>query len=139
MNFWNKQGLAVLKLEFIAENYHHQKHSNFHPHPPSERYSEYLGHNKSRPWVAMIKGYDEKFGIAREFVRGQIDYSQSNSVGSRGVYLYYALKPGIYEVNERSTWSKVRRFFVRVEGAAYEEISKEEVEQWLNETTKTNQ
>jgi hypothetical protein len=122
---------AVIKLEFIGENYHAYKRSGKF-HEPTERYGEYLGFDQSRPWVKRISGYDEeKMNFIGDFVKGQIDYSQSNSTGSRGVYLYYPLKEGIYEVNERKTWTRVRRYFTLVVGSEMVEIDREEVEQWL--------
>lgn len=124
---------AVIKLEFIAENYHAYKRSATNAHKGTERYGEYLGRDQSRPWVARITGRNGRFGFARTFMQGQIDYSQSNSTGSRGVYLYYALPDGIYEVNGRTSWRGVRRYFIMVEGAEYVEIEKKEVEQWVQQ------
>ncbi len=122
---------AVLRLEFIAENYFSYGKTPGAFHPRTARYAEYLGRNQSRPWVARIEGRDETYGLKRTFMDGQIDYSQTNSVGSRGVYLYFALLDGIYEVNERTSWRHVRRYFIRVAEARYQEISREEVEAWL--------
>lgn len=120
---------AVLKLEFIGENYFAYKKQATIPHPATERYKDYLGRNQSRPWVQQIV---KKGGhIAREYMPGQIDYSQANSTGSRGVYLYYYLPSGIYEVNERSSWTRVRRYFCKVELGQIIEISQEEVEECL--------
>jgi hypothetical protein len=119
--------LAVLKLEFIGENYHAYK-----KHAPSqverlEKYGECLGRNKSRPWVALLTGFDsDRVQFVREFMRGQIDYSGANTTCSRGVYLYYPLKPGLYEVNKRETWTRVERIFIRVEGMDITEIAREE-------------
>ncbi len=90
-----------------------------------------LGYKSNRPWVARITGTDATYGLAREFMHGQIDYSQANSKGSRGVYLYFPLKEGVYEVLSHRTWSKNRRYFCRVEHMAITEISREEVEAWL--------
>src|SRR2546421_4098459 len=42
---------AVLKLEFIAENYYAYKHTATIPHEGTERFKAYLGRNQSRPWV----------------------------------------------------------------------------------------
>lgn len=124
--------LAVLKLEFIGENYTAYRRSEAY-HEASERYGSYLGHDQSTPWVKRVLGYNEQFGFLHEAVRGQKDYSQANSVGSRGIYLYYPLKKGVYEVNERITWSRVRRYFILVDNAEYVEVSKEEVFAWLEE------
>ena len=134
---------AVLKLEFIAENYfaykRHGKREEEHwqitlKTPISggtERYGDYLGRDQSRPWVARLLGLSSVYQFEREFMRGQIDYSHANMVGSRGVYIYYPLKDGLYEVNARETWKRTRRYFLRVEGETMTEIEREEVIQCL--------
>lgn len=67
-----------------------------------------------RPWVARITGTDSKFGLAREFVRGVVDYSHANSVCSRGVKTTYALAAGTYQINDPQTWKRTARYFVAV-------------------------
>jgi hypothetical protein len=76
--------LAILKLEYIAENYFAYKKQAEVIHEPTERYASYMGRDKSRPWVARIDGLDSIYGLARTFMKGQIDYSNANRVGSRG-------------------------------------------------------
>jgi len=97
------------------------------------RYASYLGRNKSKPWVARITGIDEQYGFAREFVHGYTDYSNASGTGARGIYIRYALKDGIYEVNERISWKHVRRYFIRVQDATITEIDRDEVLQCLSE------
>ena len=91
-----------------------------------------LGFKSSPPWVALITGRDPKFTYARKFQRSQKDYSHANSVGSRGVYLHFALKDGIYQVSKHESWKRTRRYFIRVHEAAITEITEAEVEAWLN-------
>lgn len=126
---------AILKLEIIGDNYYAYKRAldsgEAQVVPQMEKYADMLGHDKKHPWVARVTGLDRKYGFKREFLRGQKDYSQANSIGSRGVYVYYPLKPGIYEVHERVTWRRTRRYFVRVKDAEITEISREEVMEWL--------
>lgn len=122
---------AVLKLEIIGDNYYAARHKVPDKKRYQHKYERILGADKTRPWVAAITGLDERYGFRREFIRGQKDYSLANSVGSRGVYVYYPLKPGIYEVHERLTWKKTRRYFIRVEGEEMQEIDRKEVEAWL--------
>lgn len=105
---------AVLKLELIGVDC-------------GARYYGYMGFDKSKPWVARLLGMDDKFGFKREFVNGQRDYSNASGTGARGIYAYYPLKDGIYEVNERTSWKSVRRYFIRVQGTIITEISREEV------------
>lgn len=127
--------LVVLKLEIIGDNYYAYKSARDKGEardiPRMERYADMMGRDRSRPWIARITGLDEKYGFAREFLRGQKDYSQANSTGSRGVYVYFPLKAGIYEVNERLSWKNTRRYFCRVENAEIIEITKDEVVGWL--------
>lgn len=130
--------LAVLSLEFIAENYYmhnaYQRRGRLAtPSEGTSRYGDMLGRDKSRPWVAQITGFDHKYGYARTFIYGQADYSQSNGNGSRGVFLRFYLRPGLYEVNERISWKHVRRYFIRVENTTITEITREEVETWLQQ------
>jgi hypothetical protein len=86
------------------------------------------GDHHLKPWVARITGLDEKFGFKREFLRyDQKDYSRANSVGSRGVYQYYVLSDGLYEVNRRTGWRSLHRYFMRVDGERMTELGREEV------------
>lgn len=95
--------------------------------------SAYTGWDKSGPWIAKILGRDDEFGLRREFMRFRRDYSNASSTGNRGIWRYYALEPGIYEVNRRTSWKHVERFFVQItDDAAVNEIAREDVETWLN-------
>jgi hypothetical protein len=124
---------AVLELEFIGENYFAYQRSGKHRHEPTERFARHLGNDQSRPWVKRIIGYDpHQQDLIQMPVDGQIDYSRANGTGSRGVRLYFILTDGIYEVNERETWKRVRRYFIRVEGTRISEIERDEVMQCLS-------
>lgn len=122
----------VLKLEAIGDNYSaylrhflKSKKVEFGYH---ELQAFRLGNKRFVPWVARLTGLDAHFGFVREFVRGQKDYSEATSSGSRGIYFYYALKPGLYEINERVTWKRARRYFARVvDDKTLIELSREEV------------
>lgn len=127
--------MKVLALEIIGDNYYAYKrdlaNGKAREIPRMERYAEMMGRDLTRPWVACITGLDSKYGFAREFLHGQRDYGQANSIGSRGVYEYFALDDGLYEVHERLTWRRTRRYFIRVENAEIAEISREEAERCL--------
>lgn len=89
---------------------------------------------KTRYWVAKLTGTDAKYGFRREFIRGRKDYARANSVGSRGVMVWYILDPGIYEVSSPETWKRTRRYFLLVNyDGSTNEISKEEALKCLNE------
>lgn len=69
-------------------------------------------------WVAEVTGIDAASGrIQRRFLEGLKDYTDANSVGSRGVYKFYVLTDGkLYEVADRAGYGKPpRRRFCRVE------------------------
>ncbi len=86
-----------------------------------------------RPWVAEITGPDPRYRLARKFLDGRKDYSEANSIGSRGVYVYYHLEPGrIYEVNDLATWRRTDRYFCRVEDGRLVRMAEEEVLACLN-------
>jgi hypothetical protein len=81
-----------------------------------------------QPWVAEITGTHPTYGFQRQFIYGQKDYSQGNSVGSRGVYRYYQLEPGkLYEVFSRATWNRSERYFCQVADGALVKMTIEEV------------
>lgn len=127
---------AVLKLEVIGDNHLQHKRAIDRGEAPIPHMRQYVkvlqwGQKKMRPWVARITGRDPKYVYRREFIVGMRDYSKANSVGSRGVYEYFALPDGVYEVNERVTWKRTRRYFIRVENAEITEIVREDVERWL--------
>lgn len=114
---------AVLELELVGDGVPHSI-------------------NNPRPWVARILGPDEQYGLEREFVHRQAtDYTRANSVGSRGVYAYYALGPGLYEIQRpiRQRWLARRsfchvqteRYFIQVEATTIRRVSREEAMEWL--------
>lgn len=97
----------------------------------AEKYARVRPGQSPRAWVARLTAFQPEHGIfgdfERAFVAGQRDFSRTNRTGSRGIYLYYALTPGVYEVNERISWSTSRRYFVRVaEDTTITKISREE-------------
>lgn len=125
---------TVLSLELIADNYiqglrqfeagNIKRHLTLRDELNMYRY----GQKSLRPWVAKLTGLDRRGGFKREFVHWQTcDFSQANSIGSRGIYAYYTLDDGIYEINKRTSWTKARRYFVRVENTVIIEISRDEV------------
>lgn len=97
----------------------------------------------SRNWVAEIVGRSGRYGYERQFVTCKKDYTDSNSVGSRGVYAYYIVYDGhYYEVQEPVSWKNSLRYFCTVVDGEVVQITKEEMEQWLNahsESTSTQQ
>lgn len=71
--------------------------------------------SRPRPWVAHLTGLDEQFGFKREFIKGVYDYTHARKSGGRGIYVYWSLSPGLYEVYRPVSWKREERFFVRVD------------------------
>lgn len=85
--------------------------------PGRAYFDESIGMLPRSSWVAEITGPDEKYGLARSFLRGKTDYSKSNSKGSRGIFCEYILEPGkIYEVKSQVSWKNADRYFCIVNG-----------------------
>lgn len=85
----------------------------------------------SRPWVAQILGLCPTYEFRREFVAAKRDYRLANKSGSRGVWWYYHVPAGLYEVQELLSFEKSRRYFLAVDesatGCSAREIEKTEV------------
>lgn len=89
-------------------------------------------HGYDKPWLAEITGRHPDFGYARDFLRADQDYTQSNSKGTRGVYHCWTLGPNRYY---EACYGRnlCRREFLRTtpEGDVVE-IDREQLETWLN-------
>lgn len=87
---------------------------------------------RPRAWVARITGRDDKHGLAREFLRGQPDYSGGNEDGSRGVVRWYELPEGcVYEINAPLSWTEADRYFARSVRGKMVRMTREEVDAWV--------
>jgi len=122
----------VIKLEAIGDNHVAYLRQFLKAKPPQFGRRELdairFGTRKHVPWIAEIIGIRPDGKLRRQFVDGQRDYSNANSVGSRGIYLYYALRPGLYEINSPEAWKRVRRYFLKViDDKQAEEMSMEEL------------
>lgn len=122
----------VLKIEAIGDGFAAHLRQYNKTNPP--RFDKLdlnalrFGRKEFQPWVARIKGTHAQYGLDREFMQAQRDYTDSSSTGNRGIWLYYALRPGIYEINERITWKRKDRYFLRViDDETAERINKDEV------------
>jgi hypothetical protein len=128
--------IAILRIEAIGDDFVYRngrlKAAGKDLIPAHmRRVAHYLAAGK--PWCARITGLDPRFGLRREFVRCKRDYKHANSTGSRGVILHYELRPGIYEVNERTSWKSERRYFVRSHEGRLTEVNLAEVKTWVQE------
>jgi len=118
---------AVIKLELIGDNYQQHRKLIECGDVPTPHIREYVrvlryGHKKLRPWVARLTGLDEQFGFKREFVHSARDYRDARGIGMRGIYEYFALSGGLYEVNECIKLGAARRYFILVNGEQITEI-----------------
>ncbi len=80
-----------------------------------------------RPWVARIIGLCPRYEFCREFMPGHKDYRDANKRGSRGVYLYFQLPPGLYEYQEIVGYGKAERRFAVVENLTLRRVGGKEV------------
>ena len=89
-----------------------------------------------RPWVSRLVGAHPSGELQREFLRGLHDYSHGKEHHSRGVYIYFAIPPGVYEFFRPVSWRRNERFFGRVtEDGRIERIAKQEVIECLSVIT----
>jgi hypothetical protein len=81
-----------------------------------------------KPFCAKVVRFNPATGkLNYEFLKPQIDYSESNSVATRDVFFYYWLESGYaYYVRERLSWKKTRDYFCKVESGILTEIPKSE-------------
>lgn len=74
-----------------------------------------VGYSHPKPWVARIIGSDLHYKFKRVFLKPKVDYTHSNSKGTRGVYYYFILESGeAYEVYDMINWTKRDRYFCTV-------------------------
>jgi len=91
---------------------------------------------RKRPYVAELKGCDERYGLLRKFLKPLADYTQANSKRSRGVFHYYHLFEGrTYEVSEHTSWYHSTKYFCWVKDGKLIEIPINEIYQWLEKHT----
>ena len=80
----------------------------------------------------MLFRSDQRYGLAREFLKFKKDYAESNSLGSRGVRLWYEIPEGwVVEINAPQSWKHADRYFARSERGRLVRIEREEVDAWL--------
>lgn len=84
-------------------------------------------------FVAEVVGFSNKYKYKRRFLNAKKDYTHANSVGSRGVYLYYFLESGkIYDIKQPISWRRTLRYFCKVaELGDIENLTEQEVTEWL--------
>lgn len=85
-----------------------------------------------RPWCARIVGLYSTGSFCYDFLRGQIDYRNSNGAGSRGVTMtFYPEAGGVYKAHYFTSWrSSADRFFRVADDGAIVDMTEEEARRW---------
>ena len=125
---------ATLGLELLGENVNQQLklYKDIVDEALGDGVGEFVFGKWPPPcWVAKITGFDDKYKYKRQFQRYKKDYRYSNKAGSRGLYAWYILAPGYYEVKKRLSWSRNERYFCKVENGEIVRVDESEVRQWL--------
>lgn len=93
------------------------------------------------PFAAKITGFDSKYTFKREFVQGYHDYTDATKSRRYGVRVYFPLEPNtIYDVREVGQGDyRYRAFLLTDNLGGWQEISKEEVVEWLKKRTSAQQ
>jgi hypothetical protein len=126
----------VIKLELIADDFFWHKSRNLWAFDRELRYMRRLGPDHTPSWAARLAGLQNDMPV-REYLSGVKDYTNANSTGSRGIFCYYPLRDGLYEINDRYHWNKVRHYYLLVCDGKMQEIGREEAIEWLNRSTKS--
>jgi hypothetical protein len=94
-----------------------------------------LGGAPSRnPWVAEIVGRFPSGKLERTFLNCNKDYKNANSVGSRGVTLWFTLEENkMYEVHGYASWKRSYNYFCAVTtNGKIHRLTPREATEWQN-------
>jgi hypothetical protein len=87
------------------------------------------GHFPSRPhpWVAKVTGLCDTYGLARDFQSPVYDYTYARGKrAGRGIYLYWFIGSGLYEIYRPVSWKHHERFYFWVANdGSWHELKKE--------------
>lgn len=93
---------------------------------------KWMGWNKTGPSVSKVTSFNRDRGdFNRAAIHGYTDYAQANSTGSRGVYKFYFVEDGLYEIKARVSWKKVEHYFLLVENGQQTRLTFLEAVEWL--------
>lgn len=94
------------------------------------------GGPRARPYgVWEIVGFSGYEVFARTPLQPQKSYAGANSVGSRGTYAYYLLKPErVYEILAPQSWNQSEHYYAYVEDGAEVRGTMEDAFRWINAT-----
>lgn len=88
-------------------------------------------HKLPRPWLAKIVAVCDVYGFEREFLKPVPDYSHGQHHHTRGVYWYWFVDDGVYQLDKPISWKHRERVFLRACGGEVAEITKDEVMECL--------
>jgi len=84
-------------------------------------------------YVTEITGVHPRGGFTKQFLKPFVDYSNANSVGSRGATASYFLSENkLYEVQHNLNWKKQMHYFCKTVNGKIIHLTTEEAIQWLN-------
>ena len=82
-------------------------------------------------FVNEVLGFGPR-GLEEMPLKCQVDYSDANSVGSRGVYLYYFLEEDrIYHISAPISWNRLDEYYGLVKAGKIVRLRLEKVIEWL--------
>ena len=84
-----------------------------------------------RPWVARIQGTCPKYNLERKFEWAMKDYRDASRSGRSGIYHYFFLRPGVYEIYEILNTTRTTRYFGVSDGGVFARVEKDEVMKWV--------
>lgn len=124
--------MYVLRIEQIGDNWRYlaraiEAGQVRYPSWRDELSAIRYGQKRHCGWVARLCCHSGQ--IQREFVSGVRDYERADRLGERGIFQYFYLDDGLYEVNEPIGLGKARRYYARISGVSLCEISEQEVKQ----------
>ena len=122
--------LAPFQMELIGDNYFSYRRHSRRELPAYERRIWRMTQPAFEPWADRLTGFADG-GFVRERMERTMDYTYASRSGARGIIARYFLPPGVYEINERLSWLRAERYFVRSTAGRLERITRDEAELWL--------
>lgn len=123
-----------LKMEAFGDSYVHYRRRLeegviYHPILRDVINAIRWGGREMTPWVARLSWGKQQ--PQRTFLNGQRDYMNADRWGNRGIFVYFYLPPGIYEINHPLALGKSRRYYAIVKDDDLIEITQVEALAWL--------
>lgn len=86
----------------------------------------------AKPWVAEIIGYHDTYHYSRKFIKGKIDFTDSNRLGSKRVFLYFMIEENkLYELKKGYSRISGERYFFHYSNGKEHKVPKEDIERWV--------